>query len=44
MRKKEAYQPNIVNNTIVKHYPVSGMSCASCSTNVESVLNKQPES
>lgn len=42
MRKKEAYQPNIVNNTIVKHYPVSGMSCASCSTNVESVLNKQP--
>lgn len=27
---------------IKKQYPVTGMSCASCSANVEAILNKQP--
>lgn len=27
---------------LIKHYPVTGMSCASCAANIESTLKKQP--
>ncbi len=31
-----------VHKVVKKQYPVTGMSCASCSANVESLLSKQP--
>jgi len=31
-----------MSTTVRKNYPVSGLSCASCATNVEKTLNNQP--
>jgi Cu2+-exporting ATPase len=39
---KETLKSTTGVKTIKKQFPVTGMSCASCSANVESTLNKQP--
>ena len=39
---KKSDKGDLPENIIKKQYPVTGMSCASCSSNVESILNRQP--
>ncbi|NMC39409.1 MAG: copper-translocating P-type ATPase [Bacteroidales bacterium] len=39
---KKSDKGDLRENIIKKQYPVTGMSCASCSSNVESLLNRQP--
>lgn len=39
---KKSDKGELPENIIKKQYPVTGMSCASCSSNVESLLNRQP--